>query len=91
MQCELGGNFSAPDWPDPPGCVNTCSNFPKFVGANAIKFPFNPVSTDQVLANREREFVCKNQARIPLFTRTQENITKPFNIRCKSDGKFEVL
>ena len=87
VQCQLGGNFSAPEWPSPPGCVSTCTNFPKFVGEYAVKFPFNPVSTEAVLANREREFVCKNSARIPLF---KDNSTGPFMMKCQEDGKFQV-
>ena len=67
--------------------MNTCSNFPKFTGTNSPKFPFKPVSTDQVLAGRSREYVCKNSARIPLF---KDNTTGAFQIKCLEDGKFEV-
>ena len=87
VQCQIGGNFSAAEWPSPPGCVNTCENFPKFVGEYAVKFPFNPISTEPVLANREREFRCKNSARIPLF---ENNSTGPFMMKCQENGKFQV-
>ena len=87
MTCQLGGNFSAPNWPVSPGCVNTCTNFPKFKGTNSAKFPFMHVSTDPVLAGRYREFACKNSGKIPLY---KNSTTGPFKLKCRDDGTFEV-
>ena len=52
--CLLGGTFDAPVWPEDPGCVYTCNNFP-----NVPKM--KKVSKKPVLAGRAIEYICKNR------------------------------
>ena len=73
--CLLGGTFDAPVWPEDPGCVDTCNNFP-----NVPKM--KKVSKKPVLAGRAIEYICKNSKKIP-------HTGERFFINCTDNGKFE--
>ena len=72
---ELGGEFEIPEWPEDPGCVYTCKNFP-----NVPKM--KKVSKKPILAGRAIEYVCKNNKKIP-------HTGERFFINCTDIGKFE--
>lgn len=64
-----------PDWPDDPGCVYTCNNFPNVP-------QMKKVSSLPVLAGRRIEYVCKKSFKIP-------NTGDRFFINCTDSGKFD--
>lgn len=77
--CLLGGVFEWPnktiEWPEDPGCVYTCSNFP-----NVPKM--KKVSNRPVLAGRAIEYKCRNDKKVP-------HTGERFFINCTDIGKFE--
>ena len=77
VRCLLGGHFEVPQWPQEPGCVYTCSNFP-----NVPKM--KKVSNEPVLVGRAIEYICRNSKKVP-------NTGERFYINCTEagEGTFE--
>ena len=73
VRCLLGGTFEVPEWPEDPGCVYTCNNFP-----NVPKM--KKVSNEPVLVGRALEYICKNSKKVP-------DTGERFFINCTEEGE----
>ncbi len=77
VTCVTGGWYDPPVWPDDPGCVKTCTNFPNVP-------QMKKVSSLPVLAERAIEYTCKNSKKVKQLLALVISHNFPFLEFCRS-------